>query len=100
MRARFIQLACLVACSLFTLSAIAQPLAVNVYTGTTAQSPVKQGAKQVTFDLIGFTGTIGNASTTSNTIKGVQLLASQDGSRLNDISYTVTGGTLIIVDVR
>ena len=99
MRARFIQLACLVACSLFTLSAFAQPLAVNVYTGTTAQSPVKQGAKQVTFDLIGFTGTIGNASFSGAT-QVVQILATQDGDRLNDIPYTATGGTLVIVDVR
>ena len=99
MRARFIQLACLVACSLFTLSAIAQPLAVNVYSGTTSQSPVKQGAKQVTFDLIGFSGTIGNATFSAAT-QVVQILATQDGDRLSDIPYTATGGTLVIVDVR
>ena len=99
MRARFIQLACLVACSLFTLSAIAQPLSVNVYAGTTPQSPVKQGAKQVTFDMISYSGTIGNA-TFASTTQVVQILATQDGDRLNDIPYTVTGGTLVIIDVR
>ena len=90
----------LIAC-LICSSTFANTLSVNIYNATTPQSPIKQGAKQVTFfTATNFTGTIGNASTTSNTIKGVQLLASQDGSRLNDISYTVTGGTLIIVDVR
>lgn len=82
-----------------TVSVFASPLAVNVYTGSTSQSPVKQGAKSVTFDMVGFTGTIGNASF-SNVTLAFPITATQDGDRLNDISYTVTSGTLIIVDVR
>jgi len=84
---------------LLVSSAFASPLTVNVYTGTTAQSPVTQGAKQVTFDLISFSGTIGNATFSSAT-QVIQILATHDGDRLNAISYTVTGGTCIIIDVR
>ena len=98
MKARW-QLACLAACFLFSCSAFADNLSVNVYNGTTAQSPVKQGAKQVTFFMISFVGTIGNA-TVSSTSQNVQILAAQNGDRLGDIPYTVTSGTLIIFDVR
>lgn len=72
---------------------------MTAYTGTTSQSPVKQGAKSVTFDLVGMTGTIGNASFSSATIV-LKIDAMQDGDRLNDIPYTVTGGSLVIIDVR
>ena len=81
------------------ISALASPLAVNVYSGTTPQSPVRQGAKQVTFDMIGYSGTVGNSSFISATAV-VQILAAQSGDTLNAIPYTVTGGTLVIVEVR
>ena len=99
MRARW-QLACLAACSLFVCSVFADNLSVNVYNATTPQSPVKQGAKQVTFFLALFQGTIGNATFSSNTSTTLQILAAQDGDRLSDIPYTVTSGTLVIFDVR
>ena len=98
MRARW-QLACLAACFLFTLSAFADPLTVNVYNATTSQSPVKQGAKEVTFFMVAFVGTIGNA-TVASTTQNVQILATQNGDRLGDIPYTVTSGSLIVFDVR
>jgi hypothetical protein len=97
--ARYYKLACLVACALLSCTALASPLGVTVYSATTPQSPVKQGAKSVTFDLKGFSGTIGNATFSSETIV-LKISADQDGDRLNDIPYTVTGGTMIIVDVR
>ena len=81
------------------VSTLASPLSVTAYNATTPQSPVRQGAKQVTFYLTSYSGVIGNA-TFSNQSATLQILATQDGDRLNAISYTVTGGTLIIVDVR
>ena len=75
-------------------------LGVTVYSGTTAQSPVKQGAKSVTFDLVGFSGTISNATFSNITLVLPAIMSGQDGDRLNDIPYTVTGGSLIIIDVR
>ena len=100
MRARCSTLACLAACSLFLVcSAFGGQLAANCYSGTTAQSPIKQGAKAVTFDLKGFTGTIGNATFTSETVT-FTLSSGQDGDRLNDIAYTATGGTIVICEVR
>lgn len=95
-----LQAVCLIALIALGLStARAAPLAVSVYNGTTSQSPVKQGAKQVTFCISGFTGTIGNASF-SNLTQVLQILAPQDGDRLNDIQYTVTSGVCVIIDVR
>ena len=91
----------LIACFLVCTHAFANTLSVNIYNATTAQSPIKQGAKQVTFvTATNFSGTIGNSTLTTNVLKVVQLLASRDGDRLSDIPYSVTAGTLIIVDVR
>ena len=98
MRARW-QLACLAACSLFAFSSVAAPLSVTVYKADSSQSPVKQGTKQITFLMISFQGTIGNATFTATT-QNTQVLAAQDGDRLGDVPYTVTGGTLIIFEVR
>ena len=81
------------------VSAFASPLAINAYEGTTSQSPVKQGAKEIIFHMISFSGTIGNA-TFSNVNQTVDLAAAQDGDRLNDIPYTVTSGNLYIIDLR
>ena len=81
------------------VSAFASPLTINAYEGTTSQSPIKQGAKEIYLMMVSFSGTIGSA-TFSNINQNVDLAASQDGDRLNDISYTVTGGNLYIIDIR
>lgn len=84
---------------LLALSASAGDRSVNLYSGTTAQSPVKRGCTQVTFDLVGYSGVIGNA-TFSNITTILTVQANQAGDVLGAISYTVTGGTLIIIEVK
>ena len=92
-----------IACFLICASSFSNTLSVNIYNATTAQSPVKQGAKQVTFftsGISGFTGTILNSTLTAATMTGVQVLALHDGGRLNDIPYSVSSGNLVIIEVR
>ena len=81
--------------------ATAQPLATTAWKvdNTATQPPVKQGSKMVVFDLLSFSGTIGNA-TFSNATHVIQIVAAQEGDRLNEIPYTCTNGQLIIVDSR
>lgn len=74
-------------------------LGVTIYSGTTAQSPVKRGCTQITFDMIGYSGVIGNA-TFSNVTAVLPISVGRDGDLLGAISYTVTGGTLVIVEVK
>ena len=81
------------------ISLFASPLAINSYEGTTSQSPIKQGSKEIVFIMVSFSGTIGNA-TFSNGNQIVDISGFQDGDRLSDIPYTVTGGNLFIIDVR
>ena len=80
-------------------SVFASPLSVNVYKATTEQSPVKQGAKEIVFIMSSFQGTIGNA-TFPTTNQFVDIACAQDGDRLSDIPFTVTSGTLFIIDIR
>jgi hypothetical protein len=84
---------------LLTITSVFADLSVNVYSGTTAQSPVRRGCTQVTFDMVGYSGVIGNA-TFSNVTAILPVSVSRDGDLLGAISYTVTGGTLFIVEVR
>jgi|ERR1041385_4583615 hypothetical protein len=99
MRARCIKLACLAACSLFSFSALAGDHAVTSYEGTSSQSPIKRGCSEVIFVMVAFQGTIGNATYVA-TSACVPIGQPGDNQTLNDISYTVTGGHLYIIEVR
>lgn len=74
-------------------------LGVSIYTATTPQSPTKAGCTQVVFDMIGYTGTIGNASF-SNVTHILNIQVGRDGDRLNQIPYTVSSGTLVIAEIK
>lgn len=82
-----------------SFSSFASDLSTSIYSGTTSQSPTKPGCVQVIFDMIGYSGVIGNA-TFSNVTHVLSIAPGRDGDRLNQISYTVTGGTLVIVEVK
>lgn len=75
-------------------------MGVTNYTATTGTNKrVSSGCKYVMFDLVGYSGQIGNV-TYSNITKQIQVFTGQDGDRLSDIPYTVTSGTLNILEVR
>lgn len=102
MIARYKNLIRLVACSLFLFcgTLFAGDQGVTAYTATTAQSPTKQGCKQVVFICIAFTGTIGNTSAFTAFTGAVPVTAVGDGGSLASIPYTATAGQLQIIEVR
>jgi len=74
--------------------------AVNIYNAPTGSGKsVAHGCTYVLFDLIGFTGTIGGASFSNQTVL-LPIPALQDGQTLSAIPYTVTSGTLIVTEQR
>jgi hypothetical protein len=98
MRARWIKLACLAACSL-SLSAFAGDQSITGYEGTTGQSPIKRGCAQIILVMNAYTGVIGNGTYVATTLT-VPISAVGDGQVLGQLSYTVTGGHLYIIEVR
>ena len=89
----------IIASFLISFSLWAAPLSVIPYQGTTAQSPIKNGCASVTFVAIGYTGVIGNA-TFSNITQVIPITCGRDGDTLGPITYTVTGGSLFIIETR
>ena len=49
--------------------------------------------------MVAFQGTVGNATYVATT-QTVHIQTGQDNQTLSDISYTVTGGHLYIIEVR
>lgn len=85
---------------LFIATAAFADKQVNAYNAPTGSGKsVAHGCTYVLFDLVGFTGTISGASFSNQTVL-LPIPASQDGMTLSAIPYTVTSGTLIIVEQR
>lgn len=104
MTARLIKLACLSACSLFLCAtSVLADLGVSVYAGATGTGKTTaQGDVYVNFTLIGFTGSVGNA-TFSNASVSIPIQSGYQGGvgqRLAAIPYSVTSGSLIITEVK
>lgn len=102
MRARY-QLACLVACSLFALSAFAGEQGITAYTPN-SNGTVAHGCFSITFVVQGvFTGKIGNmtVANAASTTMVIPLRAVGDNQRLGEVTYTLAGaGSLSIIEVR
>ena len=99
MRARCIKLACLAACFLFAVKGFAGDQSITGYEGTTSQSPIKRGCAQIILVMNAYTGVIGNGTYVATTLT-VPISAVGDGQVLGQLSYTVTGGHLYIIEVR
>lgn len=104
MTARLLKLACLAACSLFLFAtSVLADLGVSVYTGATGTGKTTaQGDVYVSFTLIGFTGSVGNASF-SNASVSIPIQSGYQGGvgqRLAAIPYSVTSGSLVITEVK
>src|SRR2546430_2988393 len=100
MSARRYQLACLAACVLFACSSVLADKSVSCYDAS-ASGTIARGCVQISFTMIAFAGTIGNATfpaTTGTTV--IETVG--DGTALNAIPYTRTSAanTLIICEVR
>lgn len=85
---------------LICLSAFAD-INVTNYTATTGSGKsVARGCSMVIFDLVGFTGSIGNVSY-SNITKVLTVNPSNaEGQRIGPIGYVVSSGTLNIMEVK
>lgn len=91
---------CVVALAL--VASVKADVAVSIHPGSTGSGQqVSAGCSYVLFDLVGFSGTIGNA-TFSSVTKQIAIPAYSNGmgQRLSAIPYSVTGGTLNIVEER
>ena len=83
---------------IFAISAFADQN-ITAYEGTTSQSPIKNGCKQIILVMNAYTGVIGNGTYVSTTLT-VPISAVGDGQTLGALSYTVTGGHLYIIEVK
>lgn len=83
------------------LSAFADK-AVNIYNAPTGSGKsIANGCSYVQLDLSGFTGTISGATYSNQTLQlQIHVGPSTGDVRLSAIPYTVTSGTLRIVEVR
>jgi hypothetical protein len=70
-------------------------VSVHPLTGT---GTIKHGCRYVLFDLVGFSGSIGNV--TFSSITKLLPIPAQSQDTLGDIPYTVTGGTLNVIEER
>lgn len=85
--------------SLFLFTSAFADQNITAYTGSTPQSPVRRGCVQIVLVGVSFSGKIGNATFSSFT-NVILLSAVGDGQTLGELSYTVTGGTLHVVEIR
>ena len=85
--------------SLISASAFAD-LGVSIYAAV-GKGNTQQGDVYVEFDLVGFSGTVGNATFSNATLDiSIPTFSTGGATRLNSIPYNVTSGSLFVTEAR